>query len=106
MVQSRDVVDEKLKKKVDGKTVKIKVYQSNRMRTDNDKEMDKRVKSAVKAAIKRQRYVVILLQVMIKVLISLIQSNPMDGENMEIRKPLLVVFAGPNGSGKSCARRS
>lgn len=44
-----------VKKDIDGKTVDIKVYKSNRARTDSDKEMDKRAKSAVKAAVKKAK---------------------------------------------------
>ena len=39
-----------IKKDIDGKRVEIKVYKSNRTRTEGDIEMDKRAKSAVKAA--------------------------------------------------------
>ncbi len=44
-----------IKKDIDGKRVEIKVYKSNRTRTEGDIEMDKRAKSAVKAAVKKAK---------------------------------------------------
>ncbi len=44
-----------IKKDIDGKKVEIKVYKSNRTRTEGDIEMDKRAKSAVKAAVKKAK---------------------------------------------------
>lgn len=42
-----------LRKVINGKSVEIKVYSTNRSRTDDDKDMDNRAKTAVHAAIKR-----------------------------------------------------
>ena len=45
----------KMKCKIDGKNMEVRIYTSNRSRSENDKDMDVRAVSAVHEAIKKAK---------------------------------------------------